>query len=361
MTLNVFITNSDQLHQLGYLDEESYRVSKHVEELYPIKIPYYYLELAQKNDSRCPILLQCVPSSAEIAANMGGMDDPIGDNAHEVEPGLLHRYPNRLLIIPTRECFAYCRFCFRKNLKERGQIATTSNALRYLEKHPEITEVILSGGDPLFLTDSVLADWFSTIESQPAIERLRIHTRAPVVFPSRFDESLYAILKAAQKLVTISIHINHPKELTKELKGILVRLRRMGILTVSQTVLLRGVNDSSEILGLLFDSLLSAGCTPYYLHQLDSVRGGNHFACKISDGAKIVSGLWGLIAGAAIPTYVVDIPGGWGKVPVDIQRCENKNGSYKVHGLDGYIGFVDDIISTRRGEPYEEEETLEPL
>ena len=317
------IDTSEQLSELSWFDHQSYIVSKAIEGKYPIRIPRFYLDLADFNNPDCPILKQCIPSEKEDLRQKEGFLDPIDDNAHEKKPGLLHKYHNRLLVIATRECFLYCRFCFRKNFGIQGTTANCEDACNYLIKHPEINEVILSGGDPLFLSNQVLNDWFSHIGKVGSVRRVRIHTRSPVAYPQRFDDRLYTLLQKTSFPVILSIHINHPKELTPECKEILVRLRKMGVVTVSQTVLLKGVNDSAMILRRLFDDLMSQGCTPYYLHHCDKVKGGMHFSLSLNQGVRILSSLWDEISGLSIPKYVVDIPGGRGKVPIDLRKMLN--------------------------------------
>ncbi|MBI5213930.1 MAG: KamA family radical SAM protein, partial [Nitrospirae bacterium] len=330
----MFVTTSEQLYEMGYLDELSYSVSKRIEERYPIKIPMSYLDLIDKGNSGCPISMQCIPSEDEVIDQDNGLSDPIGDKRHQKRPGLLHRYPNRLLVITARECFLYCRFCFRKNFRMSEDIARHEDAYLYLSQHPEINEVILSGGDPLVSNDDELEKWFTTTIKHTSVKKIRIHTRAPVVFPQRFDSSLYALLENMPLTTVLSVHINHPAELTPECKNILVRLRKIGVVTVSQTVLLKGVNDSAEILQTLFDGLMCEGCIPYYLHHNDKVRGGTHFSDSIAHGIEVVSSLWGEISGLSIPKYVLDIPGGYGKVPIDVQKCVKQNGVYRVSGMN---------------------------
>ena len=249
----MFITTADELHRLGYLDGPSYSSAREVEQTYPIKIPQSYLEIGERGNPECPILKQSIPAKEEIADCGDGMIDPIGDGIHQKMPGLIHRYPNRLLIIVTRTCFLYCRFCFRKNSRAQGEVACLTDTHRYLILHPEINEVILSGGDPLVLTNAQLFQWISALNKIASLRRIRIHTRALVAFPQRFDEAFFHMMNSTDMRIVFSIHINHPKEITVRFRRIASRLKKSGVLLVSQTVLLKGVNDSPEILASLFD------------------------------------------------------------------------------------------------------------
>jgi lysine 2,3-aminomutase len=266
-----------------------------------------------------PIAAQFVPSGAELEIAREERADPIGDERWSPVPGIVHRYPDRVLLKPTMLCPVYCRFCFRREVVGKRPAMLDRPALEraydYIRQQPEIWEVIVTGGDPFVLAPRRLADIVRTLDRIPHVAVIRFHTRVPVVDPRRVKAVLIDAL-AAEKAVYVVVHANHPRELTPQAKEALTRLSRAGIPLLSQTVLLRGVNDDAAVLEALFRGLVAMRVKPYYLHHADLVRGTAHFRTGIAIGQSLVRGLRGHISGLCQPTYVLDIPGGYGKVPI---------------------------------------------
>ena len=245
--------------------------------------------------------------------------DPIGDDALSPLPGLVHRYEDRVLLKPVLVCPVYCRFCFRREHVGPGggalTPAQTEAALDYIRARPAIREVILTGGDPLMLAPRRLSALLGALEAIPHVETLRIHTRVPVADPARLTPVLAAAL-VTEKPTWLVLHANHAREFTAEAQAALGRVVRQGVPLLGQSVLLRGVNDSSQALEALFRAMLRARVKPYYLHQLDAAPGTSRFHVPIEEGRRLLAQLRGRVTGLAWPTYVLDIPGGHGKVPI---------------------------------------------
>jgi lysine 2,3-aminomutase len=270
-------------------------------------------------NSADPIAAQFVPNGAELEIARDERTDPIGDARWSPIPGIVHRYPDRVLLKPTLLCPVYCRFCFRREVV--GKIpamldqSALASAFDYIRRRPEIWEVIITGGDPFVLAPRRLAEIVHTLDRIPHVAVIRFHTRVPVVDPSRVKPALVRAL-AAEKAVYVVVHANHPRELTQAAKEALTRLTRAGIPLLSQTVLLRGVNDDAAVLEALFRGLVAMRAKPYYLHHADLAPGTAHFRTGIAAGQQLVRSLRGRISGLCQPTYVLDIPGGYGKVPI---------------------------------------------
>jgi len=266
-----------------------------------------------------PIAVQFVPSGAELETADEERDDPIGDARWSPVPGIVHRYPDRVLLKPTLLCQVYCRFCFRREVVGKGAAmldhSSLERAFDYIRQRPEIWEVIVTGGDPFVLAPRRLADIVRTLDQIPHVAVIRFHTRIPVVDPGRVKPALVQAL-SAEKAVYVVVHANHPRELTPRARGALTRLSRAGIPLLSQTVLLRGVNDDAAVLEALFRGLVATRVKPYYLHHADLARGTAHFRTGIATGQRLVRSLRGHVSGLCQPTYVLDIPGGYGKVPI---------------------------------------------
>ena len=270
-------------------------------------------------DPADPIAAQFVPSAAELEAAGADQPDPIGDERWSPLPGLVHRYPDRLLLKPILTCPVYCRFCFRREQVGKGTgvlaPAALDRALTYIAEHPEIWEVIVTGGDPFLLSPRRIAAIVRRLEAIPHLAVIRFHTRVPVVEPRRVGAALVAAL-AAEKALYVVVHANHPRELTPAMREAVGRLLRAGIPLLSQSVLLRGVNDDAAVLEALFRGLVAMRVKPYYLHHPDLARGTGHFRLGIDEGQRLVAALRGRVSGLCQPGYVLDIPGGYGKVPV---------------------------------------------
>lgn len=290
-----------------------------VAERYAIAITPAILDLIDRNDPDDPIARQFVPSPAELTNDGHDRPDPVGDVALSPVKGIVHRYPDRVLLKPLHACPVYCRFCFRREQVGPGgdalNDAELTRALDYIRARPEIWEVILTGGDPLMLSPRRLGEIVRALTAIPHVETLRIHTRVPIVDPTRVTPALAAALDC-DKPLWIAIHANHPRELTAEAAAACSRLVRAGAILLGQTVLLRGVNDSPDTLEELFRGMIRSRIKPYYLHHPDLAPGTGHFRLSIAEGQAIVRQLRGRLSGIAHPTYVLDIPGGAGKVPV---------------------------------------------
>ena len=276
-------------------------------------------ELIDPANPADPIAAQFVPSGAELEVADEERADPIGDNRWSPVLGIVHRHPDRVLLKPTLLCPVYCRFCFRREVVGKRPAMLDQSALErafeYIRRRPEIWEVIVTGGDPFMLAPRRLADIVGTLGQIPHVAVIRFHTRVPVVDPGCVTPALVEAL-AAEKAVYVVVHANHPHELTPQVKEALTRLSRAGIPLLSQTVLLRGVNDDAAVLEALFRGLVAMRVKPYYLHHADLARGTAHFRTGIAAGQHLVRSLRGRISGLCQPTYVLDIPGGYGKVPI---------------------------------------------
>ena len=267
-----------------------------------------------------PIARQFVPSVAETDVAPEELADPIGDEFRSPVKGIVHRYPDRVLLKPLHVCPVYCRFCFRREKVGPGGEALSADeldaALAYIRARPEIWEVILTGGDPLMLAPRRLGDLLAALDAMPHVAVIRIHSRVPVADPGRITEELVAALRPRRAGVWLGVHCNHARELTADARTALARLANAGLPLMAQTVLLKGVNDDVETLEQLMRALVAARVKPYYLHHPDLVRGTSHFRVSIADGQALMKALRGRLSGLAQPTYVLDVPGGHGKVPV---------------------------------------------
>lgn len=333
-----------ELKALGYsapfafLDAEGEAA---LEARYQVKVPRYYLGLIDKNDPADPIARMALPRIEELTENSQDKRDPIGDVAKQAAPRLTHRYNDRALLHVTNLCQMYCRFCFRKNLMNEREPELYAGdfdpAFAYLKAHPEIEELILSGGDPWLLGDEKIAALMARIRAElPGLKRLRFHTRMPVTLPARVTPELIAALGSGGPQIFIVTHFNHPRELSAEADVALARLRSAGFVLLNQGVLLRGVNDSAEVLRELYRGLGNRGVLPYYLHQCDQAAGTNHFRVGIPEGRKIWRELRGTLPGYLLPEYVLEIPGGGGKVPLGESAVrESGAGNYRILGRQG--------------------------
>ncbi len=265
------------------------------------------------------IAKQFLPSPDELEVSSKELSDPIGDSKYEKVKGLIHRYPDRCLLKVVNVCPVYCRFCFRKEMIGPGKDSLTlqdlGNAYEYIREHPEIWEVILTGGDPLILKNSRLEGIISSLSAIKHVEVLRIHTRIPVIEPFRITPDLINILRIPNALY-IALHANHPKEFTQEAIEACARIVDAGIPMLSQSVLLKGVNDDPETLSQLMKAFVRNRIKPYYLHHLDLAKGTNHFRKSIEEGQQLIKYLNGRFSGLCQPNYMLDIPGGFGKVPI---------------------------------------------
>jgi lysine 2,3-aminomutase len=310
----------DGLVAAGALTPERAAALGRVADRYAIAVTPHVLGQLDGADPTGPLARQYLPSTSELETLPEELADPIGDGAHSPVKGIVHRYPDRVLLKALHACPVYCRFCFRREMVGPGGEALDGEelaaALSYIASREEIWEVILTGGDPLMLAPRRLAAIVAALDAMPHVGVIRLHSRVPVADPTRVDDALVASLKAADTAVWLAVHCNHPDELTGEAKAALARLADAGIPLVGQTVLLRGVNDDAAILEALFRGLVRARVKPYYLHHGDLAPGTSHFRTSLDDGRRIVKRLRGRVSGLCQPTYVLDIPGGHGKAPV---------------------------------------------
>lgn len=299
----------------------------------PARVTPYFAALFAAHGPGHPLRRTVTPSLDEFLEYRGQRLDPLAEDHDSPVPGLVHRYPDRALLLVTDTCFAYCRYCTRSRRvggRDTGIIGRLGPALNYIAAHPEIRDVIVSGGDPLTLSDHVLDSLLTRLRAIEHVEILRIGTKAPIVLPQRVTPGLVKMLGKHHPLY-LSIHCTHPAEITPESRRALEMLANAGIPLGSQTVLLSGVNDSPETMKSLFHGLLTARVRPYYLYHCDPVVGAGHFRTTVRKGIEIIEALRGHTSGYAVPHFVVDLPGGGGKVPVLPE--------YLISGQDGLLTF----------------------
>lgn len=291
-----------------------------VAERFAVAVTPDMAELVDPTDPRDPIAAQFIPDTRELEVRPGEMADPIGDGPFTPVKGITHRYRDRVLLKPVHACPVYCRFCFRREMVGPGSEALDGAeldaALAYIAAHEEVWEVILTGGDPLVLSPRRLAEIISRLNAIPHVGLVRIHTRVPVVDPGRVTDEMVRALRGERAPTWVMLHSNHWKEMTAEARAACGRLVDSGIPMLAQTVLLRGVNDDAETLAKTFRTLASARVKPHYLHQGDLALGTGHFRTSVAEGQALMRELRGDLSGLCQPTYVLDIPGGHGKVPI---------------------------------------------
>jgi lysine 2,3-aminomutase len=285
----------------------------------PIAVTPYYLSLIDRTDPDDPIRRQVVPAAAEGRSVPGDLGDPLGEVAHEVAPGLVRRYPDRALLIATDRCAVYCRFCTRSRLVGQGGgaigVERLAGALAWLRAHPEVRDVIVSGGDPLAMATERLERIVAALREIEHVETIRLATRTPVVLPQRITAELVRALRRHHP-IWVMTHFNHPRELAPQARRACRRLADAGFPVMNHTVLLRGVNDEPRVLGELFRGLVRERVRPYYLLQADPVSGTGHLRTPLARGIELLEALQGRLSGIALPRLVVDTPGGLGKVPL---------------------------------------------
>jgi lysine 2,3-aminomutase len=286
---------------------------------FPLGITPYYFGLIDGADPNCPIRRQVVPRGEELERVPGDLADPLGEEEHEVAPNLVQRYPDRALLFATDRCAVYCRFCTRSRLVGAGggarSLERLAPALEYLRAHPEVSDVIISGGDPLVMATERLARLVAAVRAIPSVETIRLATRVPVVLPQRVTDELVQALRPYHP-IWVMTHFNHPRELTREAGEAAARLADAGFPVMNHSVLLRGVNDRADVLASLFRGLVRWRIRPYYLLQADPVQGTGHLRTPLATGIAIMEQLQGRLSGIALPKLIVDTPGGRGKVPV---------------------------------------------
>ena len=335
------LTSLEAVMAYGRFPESERIFLGRVIEKFPVIIPPYYLCLIDFDDPHDPIRLQSFPLREEIEFNDGGEPDPLEEEEDMPVPGLVHRYPDRVLIQVTNLCPMNCRHCTRKREWEEGIWTRTDHEIdrmvEYLAKTPEVRDVLLSGGDPLVLSTPKLEKILAKLRAIPHIEILRMGTRFPVVLPQRIDDELVEML-SRYRPIWVNTHFNHPREITREAASACDKLQRAGIPMNNQSVLLKGVNDSLPVMRALCHGLLTIGVRPYYLYQCDPVKGAGHLRTSIWKGIEIIEGLRGHTTGFAVPQFVIDAPGGGGKIPVGPNYLLGSTEDSFI--LRNYEGFV---------------------
>jgi lysine 2,3-aminomutase len=320
---------------------ESERTALNSPGLFRVDITPYFISRIDPNDPDDPIRRQVIPTAAEITDFTGMMEDSLAEDRHSPVPGLVHRYPDRALMLVTTQCASYCRYCTRSRIvgdpTQTFSRADFEAQLDYLRHTPQVRDVIISGGDPLTLAPKLLEELLSRLREIESIEIIRIGSRVPVFMPMRITTELTDMLQKYHPL-WMNIHVNHPNEISAELAAATDKLSRAGIPLGNQSVLLAGVNDCTHIMRQLVQDLMRIRVRPYYLYQCDLVEGAGHFRTPVAKGIEIIEGLRGHTSGLAIPTYVVDAPGGGGKVPM-MPNYQISASDHKIimRNYEGYI------------------------
>jgi lysine 2,3-aminomutase len=319
------ITTLEQIESFMTLTPEERRGVAYAGKKLALAITPYFFNLIDHGNPHCPIRKQVIPREGEMYVAAEEQLDSLGEDEHSPVPGLVHRYPDRVLFLVTDRCAAYCRYCTRSRLVSNAQDYNFhpeyEQGLRYIESHPEVRDVLLSGGDPLLLSDRKLEHLLSRLRAIKHVEFIRIGSRIPVFLPQRITPELCEIFKRYGP-IWMSIHVNHPKEATAELRDACERLSFAGVPLGNQSVLLAGVNDDPDVMQALVHRLLRMRVRPYYLYQMDLITGGSHFKVDVRRGIEIIRSLRGHTTGYAIPQYVIDAPGGGGKVPINPDYVE---------------------------------------
>ena len=302
---------------------------------YAVAVSPHLLSLLDPVDPHDPIARQFLPSLEELNTLPEELADPIGDAAHSPMPGIVHRHPDRVLFKVVSACPVYCRFCFRRESIGPGKGNGLSDgdmdaALAYIEAHPEIWEVILTGGDPFILSPRRMAEISQRLAAVPHVKVIRWHSRVPVTDPDRVTDALVAALHAPGATTFVAVHANHPREFAPDARAAIARLVDGGIPLVSQSVLLKGVNDDAGTLEALMRAFVENRIKPYYLHHPDLAPGTSHFRLSIDDGLALVEQLRARLSGLAMPTYLLDLPGGFGKVPLESRYVEKADAGWRI-------------------------------
>ncbi len=327
------------LHDAGLLSEATPALDT-VAQHYAIGITTQVIKTMKNTKMSDPLVRQFIPSAEELKTLPQEEFDPIGDETHSPVKGIVHRYPDRVLFKVTSACAVYCRYCFRREMVGQGDKPLngdeTQNALDYIAKNPHIREVILTGGDPFILSARQLRTLFEKLSAIDHLDIIRIHTRIPTSDPDRITSEICDMLQASEKAVYIAIHVNHIQEINDSVRKSVQKLHESGAVLLSQSVLLKGVNNQPEILEALYRELLKMKIKPYYLHHPDLARGTSHFRLSLKEGIATHRALLGRLSGLAQPSYMLDIPGGAGKVPINASYIEDcGNGRYNITDYQG--------------------------
>lgn len=346
--------NATDLVAAGLVAAETGADVERIGQRYAIGLTETVVSLIDKADPRDPIARQFVPDPAELIARPEEKADPIGDEAFSPVEGIVHRYTDRVLLKLLHICPVYCRFCFRREVVGPGSptyLAPTAidAAFAYIGAHPEIWEVILTGGDPLTLSPRRLEDIMTRLATIDHVQVIRLHSRVPAVDPDKITERLIAGLRASGKTVYVALHANHPRELSIEARAACARLIDAGIPMLGQSVLLAGVNDDLATLEALMRAFVATRIKPYYLHQLDLAPGTAHFRVPIEKGRELMRALRGRVSGLCQPTYMLDVPGGYGKSPISPDYLTEASGqeTYLVRDYRGNLHLYPPIADAR--------------
>ncbi|OCP34593.1 lysine-2,3-aminomutase-like protein [Ensifer sp. LC163] len=335
------IKTAGDLVEAGLIKPSQQDAVSRVAERYAVAISPTIAKLIDRNDPNDPIARQFVPDAAELTLLPEEREDPIGDRPHSPVTGIVHRYPDRVLLKAVHVCPVYCRFCFRREMVGPQGLGTLTPAeldaaIAYIAEHEEIWEVILTGGDPLVLSPRRLTEIMERLKPIAHVKIVRFHTRVPVVEPERINADLIAALKASGKATYVALHANHPRELTPEARDASARLIDAGVVMVSQSVLLKGINDDADVLAALMRAFVETRIKPYYLHHPDLAPGTSHFRLSIEEGQALVASLRGRVSGLCQPAYILDIPGGHGKAVISAASiAADGGGCYTVTDFRG--------------------------
>ncbi|NLG88516.1 MAG: KamA family radical SAM protein [Clostridiaceae bacterium] len=335
------IQDTKTLSKIIHMREEDLILLEECLKRFRMAVTPYYACLITPSEPGCPVKAQCIPSAQEMQISSFEMEDPLGEVKYAKTKAIVHKYPDRVLFLLTGKCAMYCRHCTRRRFAGSEDFVISEedicSSLDYIKSHTEVRDVLLSGGDPFTLSDRFLESIIRRIREIPHVEIIRIGTRTPVVIPMRITEELVGMLRKYHP-VWINTHFNHPNEITDEAAAACARIVDAGIPLGNQTVLLKGVNDSAETIKELCLKLVKIRVRPYYLYQCDIAQGINHFRTPVEKGLEIMAKLRGYISGFAVPTFVIDAPGGGGKIPVNVQYIEEWNGSeIKLKNYKGEI------------------------
>ena len=353
------IQSVEELEEIIPLTEQEKSDINKVLEIFRMGITPYYASLMDPQDPTCPVRRQAVPTVMETMAGISDMQDPLDEVADSPVPGLTHRYPDRVLFLITDQCSMYCRHCTRRRFAGQNDSGLAwehiEKGIEYIRNNPAVRDVLLSGGDALLMADHKLEEIIKRLREIPHVDVIRLGTRTPVVMPQRITDDLVAMLKKYHP-IWLNTHFNHPKEITPESTEACLKLVDGGIPVGNQTVLLRGVNDNPQIMKELVLDLVRIRVRPYYIYQCDLSMGIEHFRTKVSKGLEIMEALRGHISGYAVPTYVVDVPGGGGKTPVMPQYLISMSPTKVVlRNYEGVIAtyaepqYIDDGWESRNG------------
>ena len=347
------LTTLEQLQRfLPTLTPEEYAGTKLANTKLAMAITPYFFNLIDASDEHCPIRLQVIPRLEETHTAPWEMTDPCGEDAHSPVPGLVHRYPDRVLFLVTDRCAAYCRYCTRSRLVSNATgydfHPNFEQQIDYIRRTPAIRDVLLSGGDPLLLSDEKLETLLSRLRAIPHVEFLRIGTRIPIFLPQRITPALCEMLRQFHPLF-VSVHSNHPRELTTEVRDALARLADAGIPLGNQSVLLKHVNDTPAVMRAHVQKLLLCRVRPYYIYQCDLIAGSAHLRASVRQGLEVMESLRGHTTGYAVPQYVIDAPGGGGKVPVNPEYVLSRNADRVV--IRNFEGRIFEYPEARDGTP----------